>query len=127
MSCFNNCRINKRCMSCCEEERLIPCGCDRRGPRGPRGFPGPAGPQGLPGGLLRYADFYALMPGDNATPIAAGGDISFPVTAAIGGTGISRLSATSFGLAPGVYQVSFNVTTTEAGQLVLTLNGTELP
>ena len=41
------------------------------------GIPRPRGPAGTPG-ILNYADFYALMPGDNAATIAPGGDVSFP-------------------------------------------------
>ena len=51
------------------------------GPRGPRGYPGPfglMGPQGPAGGVLNYADFYALMPPDNAATVAPGTDVSFP-------------------------------------------------
>ena len=40
--------------------------------------PGPAGPQGPAGGVLNYADFYALMPGDNSATVAPGTDVSFP-------------------------------------------------
>ena len=28
--------------------------------------------------MLSYANFYALMPADNATPIVPGGDVAFP-------------------------------------------------
>lgn len=46
-----------------------------RGPRGPRD---PADPAGPPGGVLNFADFYALMPPDNAATVAPGTDVSFP-------------------------------------------------
>lgn len=106
------------------------------GPRGPMGPAGPQGPQGIPGpqgpagtaGVISFANFYALMPPDNAAPIAVGGDVAFPRTAASGGTDITRLSDTSFNLATaGSYLVSFNATPNGAGRLVLTLNGAELP
>ena len=54
----------------------------RRGPRGPigpagpvgetgpAGETGPVGPAGPPGGVLNFADFYALMPPDNAATVA---------------------------------------------------------
>ncbi len=95
------------------------------GPQGPQGEVGPAGPAGT---VLGYADFYALMPTDNAAPITAGTDVAFPQDGANSANGITRASDTSFTLADvGVYQVTFNATAAEAGQLVLTLNGAELP
>lgn len=107
------------------------------GPRGPQGIPGATGPQGPQGatgpqgpagGVLGFADFYALMPSDNPTAIAAGADIAFPQQAAIGGTSITRVSDSSFALVEaGTYQVIFTAAAAEAGQLVLTLNGTEVP
>ena len=101
------------------------------GPTGPQGAVGPAGPigpQGPAGGVLGFADFYALMPTDNPDPIVAGADVSFPQNGPTSATSITRASATSFTLAdPGVYQVLFQVSATEGGQLVLTLNGEELP
>lgn len=105
------------------------------GPRGPAGLPGqpglpgatgPAGPQGPAGTVLSYADFYALMPTDNATTVAVGGDVDFPETGAASGTNITQLSDNSFNLAAaGNYLVLFQVSVTEPGQLVLTLGGTE--
>ncbi len=78
--------------------------------------------------MLAFADYYALMPTDNATPIAAGADVAFPQAGANSNTGITQLTDTSFSLANvGTYQVLFQVSAEEAGQLVLTLNGTELP
>ena len=98
-----------------------------QGPRGETGATGATGPQGEPGTVLGYADFYALMPPDNADPIAQGTDVAFPRDAVIGGTGISRIDDSSFNLDEvGVYQVNFQAPVTEAGQLVLTLNGIEL-
>ena len=98
------------------------------GPQGPQGEVGPAGPQGPAGTVLAFADFYALMPGDNPDPIAQGEDVDFPQDGPNSGTGISRANASSFTLADaGTYQVLFQVSVTEAGQLVLTLNDAELP
>lgn len=104
------------------------------GPQGPvgatgaTGATGPQGPAGPAGGIAEFAEFYALMPTDNPEAIAPGEDVAFPQTGAVGGTGISRASATSFTLDDvGTYEVKFNATAAEAGQLVLTLNGTELP
>ena len=97
------------------------------GPAGPQGPIGETGPQGIPGGLLSYADFYALMPPDNAAPVAPGTDVSFPQDGPNSGSGISRVSAIEFDLEEiGTYQVFFEVSITEAGQLILTLNGADL-
>ncbi|MBE6794730.1 MAG: collagen-like protein [Ruminococcaceae bacterium] len=97
------------------------------GPQGPVGETGPAGPQGIPGGVLNFADFYALMPPDNAATVAPGTDVSFPQNGPISSTDITRLDDSSFNLAEiGTYQVYFNVPVDEAGQLILTLNGEDL-
>ncbi len=67
------------------------------------------------------------MPPDNADTVAPGGDVDFPQNGPIANTNIGRLSDSSFLLTPvGTYQVMFQVSVTEPGQLVLTLNGTEL-
>ncbi|MBA2368517.1 MAG: collagen-like protein [Candidatus Protochlamydia sp.] len=103
------------------------------GPRGPVGQPGPAGPIGPSGlgGIIDFADFFALMPPDNATTVAVGGDVDFPQDGPSSGSGLitrSGISIDSFNLAEiGIYQVFFQVSATEAGQLILTLNGAELP
>ncbi len=98
------------------------------GPTGATGATGPAGPAGPAGGIADFAEFYALMPADNADAIAPGEDVAFPQDGAISGTGIARASDTSFTLNDaGVYEIKFNATAAEAGQLVLTLDGTELP
>ena len=98
------------------------------GPAGPQGPVGATGPQGPAGTVLAFADFYALMPPDNADTVAPGTDVSFPQDGPIGGASIVRLSDSSFTLTDvGTYQVLFQVSVTEPGQLVLTLNGAELP
>jgi hypothetical protein len=67
------------------------------------------------------------MPGDNAATVAPGGDVDFPQDGPTSGTTITRTSVDQFNLAAnGVYQVLFQVSVTEAGQLVLTLDGQEL-
>ena len=97
------------------------------GPQGPVGDTGAQGPQGLPGGVLSYADFYALMPPDNSATVAPGTDVSFPQNGPIANTNIGRLGPSSFNLGPiGTYQILFQVSVTEAGQLILTLNGQDL-
>lgn len=104
------------------------------GPQGPigetglQGPVGPEGPQGPAGGLLAYADFYALIPPDNLVAIPAGSDVAFPRTGPVSGTDISRLSDTQFQLAQiGTYQIFFQVTAANGGQLILTLNDVDLP
>lgn len=97
------------------------------GPQGPAGETGPVGPQGPAGGILGYADFYALMPPDNAATVAPGTDVSFPQDGPTSGTTIARTGASSFNLAEiGTYQILFQVSITEAAQLILTLNGADL-
>jgi len=66
-----------------------------------------------------------MMPPDNAATVAAGSDINFPQNGPTSATGITRISASTFNLAAvGTYQVMFQVSVNEAGQLILTLNGT---
>jgi predicted nucleic acid-binding Zn ribbon protein len=79
----------------------------------------------LVAGALDFADFYALMPGDNSATVAVGGDVAFPqIGPAQVATGITATSTTQFEIAePGTYDVSFFVSVDEAGQLELTLNG----
>ncbi|MFK4327333.1 hypothetical protein ABH965_004005 [Bacillus sp. RC97] len=93
------------------------------GLQGPTGATGLQGPTGSTGGVLDFADFYALMPPDNAATVAVGGDVDFPRDGPFSGVGITRTGADTFNLsAIGSYQVLFQVSVTEAGQLVLTLN-----
>jgi hypothetical protein len=69
------------------------------------------------------------MPPDNAATVAPGTDVSFPEDGpALGSSLISRTGPSSFNLGGiGTYQVTFQVSVTEAGQLILTLNGADLP
>jgi hypothetical protein len=111
------------------------------GPRGPigaagaTGIPGPAGPPGPVGatgatganGNIAFADFYALMPPDNAATVAPGTNVEFPQIGPTSSTTISQLDASNFLLAAiGTYQVLFQVSVDEAGQLMLALNGVPL-
>ena len=99
-----------------------------QGPAGATGATGPQGPQGLPGGVLSYADFYALMPPNNATTVAVGTDVAFPQNGTIANTNIGRVDDDTFLLSSvGTYLVVFNVPVSEPGQLILTLNGAEAP
>lgn len=123
-NCQNNCNNQH---SCCDDDDRNPCVVCPPGPEGPVGDTGAQGPQGLPGGVLSFADFYALMPSDNAATVAPGADVSFPQNGPIANTNIGRLGPSSFNLGPiGTYQILFQVSVTEAGQLILTLNGQDL-
>ena len=91
------------------------------GATGPTGIAGSTGPTGNT--VLEFADFFALMPGDNAATVAVGASVQFPQNGPILG-GITRLSASSFNLLNiGHYMITFQVSVSEAGQLVLILNG----
>lgn len=79
------------------------------------------------GGGGAFADFYGLMPGDNAATVALGGFVDFPSNGPTSGSGIVRTSADQFQLAAiGTYEVSWQVSVDEPGQLVLNLNGAAL-
>ncbi len=68
------------------------------------------------------------MPPDNPDPIATGTDVAFPQDGPNSGTGIVRAGPDSFTLTEiGTYQVLFQVSVEGAGQLILTLNGADLP
>jgi hypothetical protein len=102
------------------------------GPIGPIGATGPAGPTGPAGatganGNIAFADFYALMPPDNAAAVAPGTNVEFPQMGPTSSTTISQLGASNFLLAAiGTYQVLFQVSVDEPGQLMLMLNGAPL-
>lgn len=92
------------------------------GPTGPQGIAGPAGESGL----SSYATFYALMPTDNAIAIAPNEPIDFPTTA----TKTNDITVTSPSVftvtTAGNYLVMFQASTTEGGQLQLTVNNTPI-
>lgn len=78
-------------------------------------------------GIIRFADFFAVMPPDNAATVAPGADVSFPQNGVTSGSGIERTGAATFRLTQiGSYLILFQVSVTEAGQLLLTLNNAEL-
>ena len=94
------------------------------GPAGPAGATGATGPAG---GSLAFADFFALMPPDNAATVVPGTDVSFPQDGPTSGGSIFRTGSSSFNLsAIGTYQVTFQVSISEEGQLILTLNDADL-
>jgi len=97
------------------------------GATGTNGATGATGATGVAGGVLSFADFFALMPPDNAATVAVGADVSFPQDGPTSGTNITRTGATTFNLAViGTYQILFQVSVTEPGQLILTVNGADL-
>ena len=80
-----------------------------------------------PDGVGEFADFYATL-GDNWLTVAPGAAVQFPQNGPSSLGSIMRLSSSEFGLlAVGTYQVMFQVSVNEQGQLVLSLNGTPLP
>lgn len=101
------------------------------GPTGPSGPPGPTGPIGSTGpaganGIMHFAEFYALNPPNNAATVLPGTDVQFPSSGPTDAS-ITRISASTFNLPTiGTYQVTFQVSVTEAGQLVLAINGSEV-
>lgn len=101
-----------------------------QGPVGPQGLRGPTGltgPQGPAGGILDFANFYALMPPDNEALVEAGKDIEFPNNGPSSGKSIKRIDRKSFNLLNvGTYQVFFQVNVSEPCQVILTLNDEEL-
>ncbi len=73
-----------------------------------------------------FGCFYLLGPPDAAATIAAGSAVPFPENGPV--NGISRVNNTDFTLpAIGVYEVIWQVSISEAGQLDLALNGVEQP
>ncbi len=73
-----------------------------------------------------FAQFFALMPPNNASTVAPGAAVSFPQDGPADGD-IARASADTFVLPEvGTYRVDFTVSVSEAGQLGLKLDGNEL-
>ena len=99
-----------------------------KGDTGARGNTGPKGDTGATGSPsgLSYADYFALMPGDNSSTVATGGRVQFPQDGIVAGSNITRFSSTQIGIAAGTYEVHWQVSVSEAGQLVLDLSGTPL-
>lgn len=98
------------------------------GPQGQQGPQGETGPQGPQGSVLEFADFYALMSGDNAATVAIGGSVDFPNNGptSVGST-ITRLGDSLFNLANiGFYEVNFQVSIDEAAQLAIAIGGVEV-
>ena len=91
------------------------------GPRGATGDTGAVGPAGA-SGTMHYAEFFALAPSDDPDTIAPGTAVEFPQVGPTDGSIVAH-SPSQFVLAAlGPYQVTFQVSVTEAGQLVLGLD-----
>jgi hypothetical protein len=76
--------------------------------------------------VIPFSDFYALMPGDNAATVAVGAAVDFPQDGPTSGV-ITRVNNSQFNLPNiGTYEVFFQVSVDEAGQLMLRMNGVEL-
>ena len=109
------------------------------GPAGAPGIAGAAGAAGIPGipgipgapGVLDFTDFFALMPGDNAATVAAGGHVFFPqigsTTGVIVPTNPGTMSGTFLLPVIGSYLVLFQASIAESApgnaQLQLRLDG----
>ena len=95
---------------------------------GATGASGASGATGASGGSLGYALFFALMPGDNSATVAAGSPVAFPQTGPASGGIATRVDAFSFTIVnAGDYEVAWQVSFTEAGQLQLAIGGAGLP
>jgi hypothetical protein len=76
---------------------------------------------------LNSADFFTLISTDDVVTVAPGIDVGFPLDGPVSGSTIVRTGLSSFTLTEiGTYQILFQVSAIEAGQLILTLNGVEL-
>ena len=77
----------------------------------------------------QYAEFYAVMPAENATAVAPGDSVDFPNNGSFfGGIVRSGTSAFEFVLpVVGSYEVYFSVSVAEAGQLGVLLNSALVP
>jgi hypothetical protein len=74
---------------------------------------------------MAFGYFYSLMPSDNAATVAAGAAVDFPRDGPQGG-GIIRSTTSVFTLpAVGTYEVFWQVSIDEAGQLDLWLDNVE--
>lgn len=123
------------CSNCCNRE-CDDCRC-RRGRRGATGAAGATGATGAAGatgadgaagatgaGTGDFAEFFALMPGDNAAPVGINEPVLFPQDGPTSGGSIARSTPGSFDLAEiGTYRVDFQVSVSEPGQLQIFLDG----
>lgn len=89
-------------------------GCGSSGANGAVGATGATG-----NSVNNFAEFYALMPGDNTATVAVGAAIEFPQDGSTDGV-ILRVTASTFKLpAIGTYHIYFQASITEPGQLIV--------
>lgn len=96
-------------------------------PAGTNGTDGATGANGT-NAVVGFAHFYALMPGDNAATIAVGAPILFPQAGPASATGAPTAANSSVFILPaiGTYEVYFQASITEPGQLMVKTGSTEL-
>ena len=125
-------------MGYCKNSRKSSCSCcPSRGATGATGAAGATGADGADGATgatgaaaltADFAEFFALMPPDNIPTIAVDAPVLFPQDGPTSGGGITRTGAGSFNLAEiGTYRVLFQVSVDEPGQLLLYVDGAEVP
>jgi hypothetical protein len=90
------------------------------GAQGAQGDTGLQGPAGL-NATTHFAEFYALAPSDNPETVGAGGAVDFPQAGPTDGSIVASSSSEFLLPDVGTYQVTFQVSVTESGQLVLAL------
>jgi hypothetical protein len=74
-----------------------------------------------------YALFFALMPGDNSATVAVGAAVQFPQNGPTSGV-IARTGPSTFNLPNvGTYEVTWQASISEPGQLQLAIGGVGLP
>jgi len=72
------------------------------------------------------ADFYALMPSDNSATVAPGSPVLFPHIGPTNGNIVPGTVAGTFILPfVGTYEITFEVSVTEAAQLIVVINSLE--
>ena len=85
---------------------------------------GATGPTGAAGGVNgNFAELYALMPGDNAAPVAANSPISFPNVKVLT-AGMTTVGGNTIVLnAAGLWRIDAQVSISEAAQIAVAVNG----
>ena len=102
----------------------IPGTSGTNGTNGTDGAVGAQGPAG-PVSTLAFAEFYAVMPSDNAATVASGSRLLFPQDGPMRG-GIVRVGNSFVLPTAGMWRLAFAASITEAGQLQLYLNDTRV-
>jgi hypothetical protein len=94
------------------------------GSTGATGAAGATGATGATGGALSFASFYQA----GLQTIAINAPVSFSTDGPSSGADITRTGATTFNLVtPGIYEVNWQVTADEPGQLTLWVGGVRVP